>query len=50
MNDRVERSGLQVDAALAHFIEGEVIAPLGHDVTAFWQGFAALVQRYAPLN
>ncbi|MEN9718629.1 MAG: hypothetical protein RIQ99_1507 [Pseudomonadota bacterium] len=50
MSDRVERSGLQVDAALAHFIEGEVIAPLGHDVAAFWQGFAALVQRYAPLN
>ncbi|MFM2301924.1 MAG: hypothetical protein RLZZ84_1660 [Pseudomonadota bacterium] len=50
MSDRVERSGLQVDAALAHFIEGEVIAPLGKDAGAFWQGFAALLARHAPVN
>lgn len=50
MSDRVERNGLQVDAALAQFIEGEVIVPLGRDVAAFWQGFAALVARHAPVN
>ncbi|WP_374527942.1 malate synthase G [Novosphingobium sp.] len=50
MTNRVERSELQVDAALAQFIEGEVIAPLGKDAASFWQGFAALVERYAPVN
>ena len=50
MSDRIERAGLQVDAALATFVEGEVLAPLGRDVTAFWAGFAALCARFAPLN
>ena len=31
MTDRVEKCGLRVDAALASFIEGEVLAPLGQD-------------------
>ena len=39
MTQRVERSGLQVDAALAQFIDGDVLAPLGMDAGAFWQGF-----------
>ncbi|HYD25123.1 MAG TPA: malate synthase G [Croceibacterium sp.] len=50
MSERVERSGLQVDAALAGFIEGEVLAPLGRDAAAFWAGFADLVRRFAPRN
>ncbi|MGB7654827.1 MAG: malate synthase G [Novosphingobium sp.] len=50
MSDRVEKSGLQVDAALAAFIEGEVLAPLGKDVSAFWAGFAALLDRFVPQN
>ncbi len=50
MNDRVNKNGLQVDAALATFIEAEVLAPLGQDVAAFWAGFAALVERHAPVN
>ena len=50
MSDRVEKSGLQVDAALAAFIEDEVIAPLGRDVAQFWAGFAALVERFVPIN
>ncbi|HVR92084.1 MAG TPA: malate synthase G [Novosphingobium sp.] len=50
MNGRVERSGLQIDAALADFIEREVLAPLGRDVAAFWYGFASLCDTYAPLN
>jgi malate synthase len=50
MSNRVEKSGLQVDAALAAFIESEVLAPLGRDADAFWQGFAALVGTYAPQN
>ncbi|MFM5954406.1 MAG: malate synthase G [Novosphingobium sp.] len=31
-------------------MERDVIAPLGKDVAVFWQGFAALVERYAPVN
>ena len=50
MNGRIERNGLQVDAALATFIESEVLGPVGLDVPAFWQGFAALVARFTPAN
>ena len=50
MRDRVEKSGLQVDAALAAFIEGEVLAPQGKDAAAFWAGFAALLERFVPVN
>ncbi len=50
MTDRVEKCGLRVDAALASFIEGEVLAPLGQDTAAFWAGFADLVGRFAPVN
>ena len=50
MSDRVEKSGLRVDAALAAFIEDEVIAPLGRDVGQFWASFAALIERFVPVN
>ncbi len=50
MSERLERAGLQVDAALAQFIEDEVLAPLGKDAGAFWQGFAALLADFAPRN
>ena len=50
MTDRLDRSGLQVDAGLARFIEGEVLAPLGTDPQAFWSGLAALLSEFAPRN
>ena len=50
MADRVERSGLKVDAGLAEFIEDEVLAPLGLGAADFWQGFAALLERLVPVN
>jgi malate synthase len=50
MTDRIDRAGLQVDGRLAQFIEGEVLAPLGKDAGAFWQGFAALLADFAPRN
>ena len=50
MNERVERSGLQVDAGLAQFIEGEVLQPLGREAEAFWSGFAELVRRFGARN
>ena len=50
MSERVEKAGLQVDAALADFVDGEVLAPLGKDAAAFWSGFAALLDRVVPVN
>ena len=50
MSERVEKAGLQVDAALADFVEREVLAPLGKDAPAFWSGFAALLDRFVPIN
>ena len=50
MADRVDRSGLQIDARLAQFLDSEVLAPLGRDAPAFWQGFAALLGRLVPRN
>ena len=48
MSDRVEKSRLQVDTALAAFIEQDVLAPLGKDAAAFWAGFAAMLDRFVP--
>ena len=48
--DRVERSGLNIDAKLAGFIDNQVLAPLGQDAAQFWQGFAALLERLVPVN
>ena len=50
MSNRVELSGLKIDARLAAFIDAEVLAPLGIVPTAFWAGFAALIARFAPQN
>ncbi|MFA9200176.1 MAG: malate synthase G [Cypionkella sp.] len=50
MNRYIEQAGLQVDEALARFVEGEVLAPLGHDPARFWAGFADLLARFAPRN
>ena len=50
MADRVDRGGLRVDAGLAAFVEGEVLAPLGRDAASFWQGFASLLADFAPKN
>ena len=50
MADRIERSGLLVDAQLAGFIEHDVLAPLGLGTAEFWPGFAALLARLVPEN
>jgi malate synthase len=50
LSARVEKSGLLVDAALAQFLETEVLKPLGRDAEAFWTGFADLLRRFAPRN
>ena len=50
MTDMTTRAGLRVDARLAGFLETSVLGPLGRDVEAFWQGFAALLADFAPRN
>ncbi len=50
MGERIERSGLLVDAALARFLDDEVIAPLGKDVAEFWAGFAQIAISKTPRN
>ena len=47
---RVEIAGLQVDEAVAQFLEAEVLTPLELDTDAFWRGFAGLIDRFAPRN
>ncbi|HRI63466.1 MAG TPA: malate synthase G [Polyangium sp.] len=50
MTNRIERSGLMVDVALAQFIENDVLAPLGKNAGAFWSGCASLLQAFVPRN
>jgi len=48
MTDMIPRAGIAIDARLATFLETEVLGPLGRDAGAFWQGFAALLAKFAP--
>ncbi|MFN7158768.1 MAG: malate synthase G, partial [Erythrobacter cryptus] len=50
MTEMTTRAGLAIDSRLAAFLETEVLGPLGRDVGAFWQGFAALLAELAPQN
>ena len=50
MTDRINRSGLQVDARLAGFVDGQALPGTGVDRDQFWEGFAALVRDLAPKN
>ncbi|MEE4199203.1 malate synthase G [Erythrobacter sp.] len=50
MTDMISRAGLSVDARLAAFMEKDVLARLGRDPSAFWEGFAELCARFVPRN
>src|SRR6476661_11195065 len=50
MGEYIERAGIEVDPALAAFIDDEVLAPLGRDEDDFWHGFAALLADFVPRN
>lgn len=50
MTDHVSRASVSIDAKLATFLETEVLTPLGRDVDVFWQGFATLLEKFAPRN
>jgi malate synthase len=47
---RIDRYGLQVDAALEGFVTKDVLPGTGVGETAFWQGFSGLVHELAPVN
>ncbi len=50
MSNYVTRAGIEIDPALATFVETEVLPPLGKDSDRFWQGFSALLGDFAPRN
>ncbi|MBV7266567.1 malate synthase G [Erythrobacter ani] len=50
MTAHLDRAGLSIDGKLAEFLEKQVLAHLGRDPTAFWQGLAALLADFAPRN
>jgi malate synthase len=47
---RTLRHGLQVDVALASFIDTQALPGTGIDPEAYWAGFAALIADLAPKN
>ncbi|MGE4326183.1 MAG: malate synthase G [Pseudodonghicola sp.] len=50
MVERVERSGLQVAAELASFIEGQALPETGVEPAIFWDGLARMVAELGPKN
>ena len=50
MTARTALHSLQVDAALARFIDEQVLPGTGVDRAAFWKGFDAIVRDLAPKN
>ena len=49
-SESIERAGLQVDAGLVAFIEGEALPGTGVELSQFWDGFARLLADFAPRN
>ncbi len=50
MTQTVTRAGLTVDTRLADLLEREVFPVTGRDPSAFWEGFAGLLERFVPRN
>ncbi|NNU80036.1 malate synthase G [Halovulum dunhuangense] len=50
MGNRVEKHGLQVDATLAAFIDGQAIPGSGIAADAFWESLARLLGELTPKN
>jgi malate synthase len=48
--DYLSFAGLEVDAALAAFVDDEVLPGLAIEREVFWTGFAALLHRLTPRN
>ena len=50
MVERLDRNGLQVDARLVAFVEGQALPGSGIGADAFWSGLAATLADLAPKN
>jgi len=50
MTSRTRIHGLDVDTALARFIDDQVLPAVGVDRARFWQGFDAIVRELSPKN
>jgi malate synthase len=50
MTATIDRAGLAVAEPLARFVEEQALPGTGVEPAAFWQGFAALLARFAPEN
>ncbi len=50
MTERTTRHGLEIDAGLAAFVEGDVLPGTGIEADSFWQGFAKLLHEFTPRN
>jgi malate synthase len=50
MTSRTSVHGLEVDSALARFLDEQVLPTVGVAADAFWRGFAAIVRDLSPKN
>ena len=50
MTEFVERNGVRIDRRLFDFVTDRALPGTGVDADAFWSGFAALLERFAPEN
>ncbi len=50
MSDTIQINGISIDSALHGFITESVLAPLALDAERFWADFAALLDRFVPVN
>ena len=50
MSDTIQINGISIDSALHGFITDSVLAPLALDADRFWADFAALLDRFVPVN
>jgi malate synthase len=50
MSDYVDRSALKVADCLAAFVEDEVLSGTGVTASQLWDGLAAILTRFAPVN
>jgi malate synthase len=50
MSDYIQSNGISIDSALHGFITDSVLAPLALDADRFWADFAALLDRFVPVN
>ncbi len=50
MTNYVEQSGLKVAKVIHSLVNDEICSGLGVEVNAFWDGFARIINEFAPLN